>query len=117
MASEKNNLDRRGWFEELYFGVGIAFDRSDPSVVNWLATDVTAGGLLDWTAAAAALQRSDREKAKKARLTAVSYLFESVAGVLLDPSTSINLNQGFEQFLQYGKSNSTASGEDKREDD
>jgi hypothetical protein len=38
MASEKNNLDRRGWFEELYFGV---------------ATDVTAGGLLHWTAAAA----------------------------------------------------------------
>ena len=84
MASEKNNLGRRGWFEELYFGVGIAFDRSDPSVVKWLATDVKAGGLLDWTAAAAALQRSDREKAKKARLTAVSYLFESVAGVLLD---------------------------------
>jgi hypothetical protein len=54
---------------------------------------------------------SYREKAKKARLTAVSYLFESVAGVLLDPSTSINLNQGFEQFLQYGKSNSTASGD------
>jgi hypothetical protein len=119
---EETNPVRRGWFEDLYFGVSAGFDRTNPDTVAWLTTDVREGGLFDWRPAKAALRRRDRGEAKRVRLIAVSYLLECVYGLLLDPRQCISLSGGFEKFLhEYGGAHNV-EGEDggvveKGEDD
>ncbi len=36
-AKEGDNPLRKGWFEDLYFGIGTGFDHNNAAAVRWLA--------------------------------------------------------------------------------
>lgn len=50
-ALEEKNPRRRGWFEDVHFGIFISFDRANPDTVDFLTKPASLGGLLDWSCA------------------------------------------------------------------
>ena len=51
LALEEKNPRRRGWFEDVHFGIFISFDRANPDTVDFLTKPASMGGLLDWSCA------------------------------------------------------------------
>jgi hypothetical protein len=50
-ALEEKNPRRRGWFEDVHFGIFISFHRANPDTVDFLTKPASMGGLLDWSCA------------------------------------------------------------------
>ena len=111
---EHNNPVRRGWFEDLHFGIFAAFDRQNPEAVDFLTNDVKAGGLLDWTDAIAELRRRhgrNGTKIKEDQLVLVEYFLELVCDLFLDPAKCVSNSAGFERFLKEFGGCADGSGE------
>ncbi len=99
-ALEENNPRRRGWFEDVHFGIFIGFDRANPATVDFLTKPASEGGLLDWSfAVPELLKRGSAAKIRDLQLTLVEYLIEFVCDLFLNPKRCVSNSAGFEKFL------------------
>ena len=106
---------RRGWFEDLHFGVFAGFDRQHPEAVKFLAKDAKDGGLFDWTGAIDELRRRhgrNEAKIKEDQLVLVEYFLELMCDLLLNAANCVSNSFGFERFLkEYGSRADDGAGE------
>ena len=103
VALEADNPRRRGWFEDVHFGIFVGFDRENAETVDFLTKPASEGGLLDWSFAMPELLKrggGKSAKVKELQLTMVEYLLELVCDLFLDPTNCVSNSAGFEQFLQ-----------------
>ena len=117
---ERDNPVRRGWFEDLHFGIFAAFDRQNPEAVDVLTKDVNDGGLLDWTDAIAELRRRHGRnglKIKDDQLVLVEYFLELVCDLFLDPAKCVSNSAGFERFLKEFGGRADGNGDTDAQDD
>jgi hypothetical protein len=118
-AKEDDNPLRKGWFEDLHFGIGMGFDRRNAAAVKWLTAEKSDGGLFNWGfGVGAMLTRSTSTAATDARLAAVEYLLEMVYSLLLDANECVSLSGGFESFLgEYGGKHTVVEPETERSEE
>ena len=118
-TKDDDNPLRKGWFEDLHFGIGMGFDRRNAAAVKWLTDEKSDGGLFNWGfGVGAMLTRSTSTAATDARLAAVEYLLEMVYSLLLDANECVSLSGGFESFLgEYGGKHTVVEPETERSEE
>jgi hypothetical protein len=118
LTEEENSPTRKGWFEDLHFGIFVGFDRQNPKAVDFLTQDARDGGLLNWTGAIDELRSRHGHKSAKIKedqLVLVEYLVELVCDLLLNPANCVSNSAGFERFLKEFGSSADGDGDTTNE--
>ena len=91
----------RGFHEELQPFLGCAFDKSDPVAVKLLTTDISEGGILRWSKEGLDLARKcpHGDTLQEKQLHIVSYMFEVMDDIMIEPKHNMSDSGSFEMFL------------------
>ena len=90
-----------GFHQDLEPWLGCAFDKTDPAAVKLLTTDVNEGGILRWSQQGLDLARKcpHGNTLEEKQLHIVSYMFEVMADIMIEPKHNMSDSASFEMFL------------------
>ena len=90
-----------GFHQDLEPWLGCAFDKTDPAAVKLLTTDVNEGGILRWSQQGLELASKcpHGDTLVEKQLHIVSYMFEVMADIMIEPKHNMSDSASFEMFL------------------
>ena len=98
----KKSSYHKGYFEDLEYYVGLAFNRDNKADVEVICSE-TSPSLLYWSMDCKKVISRSLVKLEDAKLNAAAFLWELVFDLCIDPRDNISESPGFETYLkQYG---------------
>ena len=90
-----------GFHQDLKPYLGCAFDKEDRRAVKMLTTDISEGGILRWSQQGLALASKcpHGDTLVEKQLHIVSYMFEVMADIMIEPKHNMSDSGSFEMFL------------------
>ena len=81
--------------------MGCRFDKDDPDAVKLLTTDISKGGILRWSQQGLELARKCPHGGTlvEKQLDIVSYMFEVMTDIMIEPKHNMSDGASFEMFL------------------